>query len=217
MNADVWWQVAKGIPQTLQLTALGFGIGAIVGIPMMLMRKSQLAPVRWLARAYIELFRGIPPLVWLFLVFVGIPELNPNLLQVLTPSVSAVIGLGLISSAYMAEIYRGSLSAVSKGQWEASESLGMSKLDTATRVVGPQMLRVSIPASATYAIGLLKDSSIAYTIGALEITWHAWSQQQQTNSVLPFFVAAVYYIAITFPAAWLARNVDAKLRRRVAQ
>lgn len=63
------------------------------------------------------------------LVFAGIPELDPNLLQVLTPATAAVIGLGLISSAYMAEIYRGSLSAVSKGQWEASGSLGMSKLD----------------------------------------------------------------------------------------
>ncbi len=117
----------------------------------------------------------------------------------------------------MAEIYRGSLSAISKGQGEAAASLGMSRVDTATRVIGPQVLRISIPASATYAIGLLKDSSIAYTIGALEITWHAWSQQQQLNSVTPYFAAAVYYIAITFPAAWLARSVDARLRKRVAR
>lgn len=217
MNGDVWLEVARGIPQTLQLTILGFGIGAVLGIPVMLMRNSRVFPVRWIARAFIELFRGVPPLVWLFLVFAGIPELDPNLIRVLTPTVAAVIGLGLISSAYMAEIYRGCLSAINAGQWEASASLGMSRLDTATRVIGPQVLRISIPASATYAIGLLKDSSIAYTIGALEITWHAWSQQQQLSSVTPFFIAAVYYIAITFPAAWLARTVDARLRRRVAR
>lgn len=217
MNADIWLQVAKGIPQTLELTLLGFGIGAVMGVPVLLMRNSRIFPVRWVARSFIELFRGIPPLVWLFLVFAGIPELSPDLIQVLTPATSAVIGLGLISSAYMAEIYRGCLSAISKGQWEASEALGMSKPDTAIRVIGPQMLRISIPASATFAIGLFKDSSIAYTIGALEITWHAWSQQQQLNSVVPYFIAAVYYIAITFPAAWLARSVDARLRRRVAR
>jgi polar amino acid transport system permease protein len=217
MSAEVWLEVAKGIPMTLQLTVFGFAIGAIAGIPLMLMRNSRLFPLRWVARALIELLRGVPPLVWLFLIFAGIPELDPALLSVLTPTTSAIIGLGLISSAYMAEIYRGCLSAISKGQWEASASLGMSKFSTATYVVGPQMLRISIPAAATYAIGLLKDSSIAYTIGALEITWHAWSQQQQLISVMPYVAAAVYFIAITFPAAWLARSIDSKLRRRVAR
>jgi polar amino acid transport system permease protein len=217
MNGDVWLEVAKGIPMTLQLAGLGFAIGAIAGVPLMLMRNSRLLPLRWVARAVIEILRGVPPLVWLFLIFAGLPELNPALLSVLTPTTSAIIGLGLISSAYMAEIYRGCLSAISRGQWEASSSLGMSKYATATHVIGPQMLRISIPAAATYAIGLLKDSSIAYTIGALEITWHAWSQQQQLISVTPYIAAAVYFVAITFPAAWLARTVDARLRRRVAQ
>jgi polar amino acid transport system permease protein len=118
----------------------------------------------------------------------------------------------------MAEIYRGGLSAIPAGQWEASAALGMGHRDQLSKVVGPQVLRVSIPASATYAIGLLKDSSIAYTVGVQEILFNADMQAKQaSDAIVPFLYAALVYVIITIPCAWAARSLDSGLRRKVAR
>jgi polar amino acid transport system permease protein len=92
----------------------------------------------------------------------------------------------------------------------------MSQIDTASRIVGPQMVRVAIPSSASYAIGLLKDSSLASTIGVFEITYYATTASSNTSSVTPFFVAGIYYVALTFPSAWAARRLEARMMERVA-
>jgi polar amino acid transport system permease protein len=217
MTGNVWAFLAQGILTTIELTVLGFALGAVLGLPLVAMRMSAVAPLRWISRGFIELVRGIPLVVWLFLVYNGPTQFDPGLGSIFTSGLSAITALGLVSAAHMAEIYRGSLKAISKTQWEASDALGMNNLDTATRIVGPQMIRVAVPASATYAIGLVKDSSLASTIGVFEITYYANTAAGATASAVPFLIAGAYYAALTIPAAWAARRLDTKLRTKVAR
>lgn len=216
MSENVWAVVAQGIAATIQLTVVGFALGAILAIPLLVLRQSPIAAIRWVGRAYIEVARGVPLIVWLFLIYNGPTQFDPTLGSVFTSWRSAVLALALISAAYMAEIYRGCLRAINQGQFEASGALGLSRFDTAKDVIGPQMIRVAIPASASYAIGLLKDSSLASTIGVFELTYHASAVSSTTSSVTPFFVAGLYYVALTVPSAMAARRLERRMLRSVA-
>ncbi|MDQ0664607.1 polar amino acid transport system permease protein [Arthrobacter ulcerisalmonis] len=217
MTENVWAFVAQGVFATAQLTVMGFALGAVLGLPLVAVRTSPVGPARWIARGFIELVRGVPLVVWLFLIYNGPTQFDPRLGSVFTSGASAIAAIGLVSAAHMAEIYRGSLKAINRSQWEAGDALGMPRLDTATRVIGPQMIRVAVPASAAYAIGLIKDSSLASTIGVFEITYYANTAAGSTSSALPFFIAGAYYVALTIPSAWAARRLDTRLRRKVAR
>lgn len=206
--------IVSGIPLSLLLTGLGFTIGAAGGIPLALMRRSRVRLWRIVSRAIIELLRGIPPIVWIFLIYFGIGN---GIIKV-EPVPAAIVAFGVISCAYLAEIYRGGLAAVDQGQWEAGTALGLTQRDQLSRVIGPQVVRFSIPAATTYAIGLLKDTSIAFTIGVQEILFFADSQAKQSADALtPYLIAAGAYIVITVPFAWLARSMDSRLRMRIAR
>ena len=128
-----------------------------------------------------------------------------------------VLGLGLITAANMSEIYRGALSAIHSGQWEASNALALPKYSIYIDIIAPQLLRVSLPSAAGYAVGLLKDSAIASTIGVTDITLNAGYIARMTYQGLPVFaIAGLFYIMISLPIAALARAADKKLKARVA-
>lgn len=218
MNASMWSTIAEGILTTIEITAVSFVIGAVLGVPVMLFRVSQWWLLRWPARAFIEIVRGVPLVVWLFLIYNGPIQFDPSLSAVFTSWTSGVAALALVSAVYMAEIYRGSLRAIHGGQWEAGQALGMSTRDTASRVIAPQVIRVAIPASANYAIGLIKDSSLVSTIGVFEITYYATTLSTTLSSATtPFVVAGVFYIAMTFPSAVLARRLEHVLSRKIVR
>ena len=211
---DIFLTILQGVPMTIGLTVAALGIGALGGIPLALCRRSAIPGISFMAVSLIEILRGIPPIVWLFIIYFGLGTALP----MLDPLTSAIIGLGLISCAYMAEIYRGGLSAITRGQWEAGEALGMGRQSVLTFIIGPQVFRVSVPAAASYAIGLLKDSSVAYTIGVSEIVYFANDQSRQSSDALgPFFLAALVYVIMTIPCAWATRALDARLRQKVAR
>lgn len=213
MSPNTLGAILQGIPATVAVTVAALALGAAGGLPLVLARTSPYKVIRVPARTLIELLRGIPPIVWLFIIYFGLAEIV--MLDAIT---SAVVGLGIVSCAYMAEIYRGSLTAVHRGQWDASNALGMSRATTLVRVIAPQVARVSVPAAATYAIGLLKDSSVAYTIGVADIVYFANSESRLTSDAIgPFLLAAGVYVALTIPCAWGARRLDHSLRRRVAR
>ncbi|WP_374455955.1 amino acid ABC transporter permease [Nocardioides sp.] len=214
MGSDDILAVLAGIPMTLALTASALLIGAVGGIPLVVARTAPSGLVRLLARFLIEVLRGIPPLVWLFIIYFGVGLYLPWL----SPLQASIAGLGVISCAYMAEIYRGALKAVHAGQWEASAALGMTRTTTAARIIGPQVIRISIPAAATWGIALIKDSSVAFTLGVSEILYWANYQARDTaDPIWPFVAAAVVYIVMSAICAYLARVVDHRLRRRIAR
>ncbi len=205
--------VASGITWTLAVTASAFVLGAILGLPLCAMRMSRNALLRYLALGYVILFRSVPPLLWVFVFFFG---LGTGFLP-MTAFQGVVLGLGLITAANMSEIYRGALSAIHAGQWEASRALALPSYSTYLDIIAPQLLRVSLPSSAGYAVGLLKDSAIASTIGVTDITFNAGYIARMTYQGLTVFaIAALFYIMISLPIAALARATDRKLKARVS-
>jgi His/Glu/Gln/Arg/opine family amino acid ABC transporter permease subunit len=124
--------VLLGVPMTVLITILAFALGAVLGVPLALARRSPLGPLRWVARFVIDVLRGIPPVVFLFVIYFGLGTgvIKLDALQ------AAVIGLGLIAAGYLAEIYRGGLLAVHKGQFESAAALGMNSWTSMSRIIG---------------------------------------------------------------------------------
>ena len=206
--------VVVGIPFTIALTIASFVFGALLGLPLCAMRMSRNRWISFLATVLILTFRAIPPIVWLFIIFFGI---GFGYLQ-LDPFSSAALGLGLITAANMAEIYRGSLSAIHAGQWEASTVLSLSARHQFIDVIGPQLARIALPSATTYVIGLMKDTAVASAIGVHEIAYEAYHLSQQTFRGLDIYAAAgLLYILFSLPIAWLARWTDSRLRAAVAR
>lgn len=214
MTADILRSIAAGIPLTLALTIVAFVVGAVLGLPLCATRFSRFGAVRFLGAALILTFRSIPPIVWLFFIFFGI---GSGYLQI-SPFEAAATGLGLITAANMAEIYRGALAAIHPGQWEAASALNLPSHHRFLDVIGPQLLRVALPSAATYAIGLLKDTAISSTIGVNEIAFQAYHTSQRTfHSLDVYAIAGALYILISLPMAWATRWADVRLRARVAR
>lgn len=203
--------VLLGLPMTLLVTAAAFGIGMIGGIPLMLGLRSRFTPLRLAVRLVVDVVRGIPPLVWLFLLYFGV-SFGAVRLDSLTAAITA---LGVIASAYLAEIYRGGFATLSKGQVEAARALGLDGGTTFRRILAPQALRTSMPSITTYLIALVKDSSLVSTIGVTEMVFAANTfvrQNPTTAGLTPFFIAAAVYVAVSIPLAVVARRLDARLR-----
>ncbi len=212
--AELFLNLLKGVPATLAVTIGAFAIGAVLAMPLVLMRRSESALLRIPARLYIDVVRGIPPVVWLFIIFFG---LGSGLIK-LTSIQAAMAGLGLVSAAYLAEIYRGGFMALPNGQNAAAVALGMTRTDTLRFVLVPQVLRVSIPPMATFFVSLLKDSTVASTIGVRDVMMFvSQGAQASGGGFAPFLLAAVLYIGMSIPVAFFSRVMDEKLRSRMAK
>lgn len=214
MTLSNFQQILLGVPITIMLTGVAFLVGAILGFPLMLARQSRILVVRIITIALITFVRAIPPIVWLFIVFFGIGVAAIPM----SPFASAAIVFGVIATVNMAEIYRGGIVSIHEGQWEAARALNLGHRHTFTDVIIPQMYRVSLPSAATYVIGLLKDSSIASTIGVIDLAYRGSMVSQMTFKGLEVFaVVGVLYILISLPIAWLSRVADARMQAKVAR
>ncbi|WP_194266072.1 amino acid ABC transporter permease [Arthrobacter yangruifuii] len=206
--------VALGLPLTILVTVLSLGLGTVLALPLVAGLRSGNRAVWLFTRGIVDLLRGIPPVVWLFILYYGVSlgALRMSALQ------AAVIGLGLVSAAYLAEIFRGAIGSVHQGQWEASSALGFRRGALWARIIGPQAWRTAIPAYTAYGIGLLKDSSIASTIGVAEIVFFSNQYARQSGEgIFVFFIAAGVYILLSMPLGMLSRHLDTKLRKAVAR
>ncbi|WP_245315037.1 amino acid ABC transporter permease [Labrys sp. WJW] len=203
-----------GLAWTAALTLGSFIIGAILGAPLLAARTNRLALVRVPTLIAIQIIRAIPPILWLFIIFFGVGmSYFP-----ISPFVAALCGLGLIAGANMAEIYRGALNAVHTGQWEACAALDLGRWSTMKDIVAPQALRVAIPTTASYLIGLMKETAVASTIGVAELAYQGNQLSQLTYRGLEIFaVVGLFYILLSLPVAWLSRKADAALRSKVAR
>lgn len=206
--------IVGGIPWTLAVTIGAFAFGALLGIPLCALQVAGIPTLRALAAATIMLMRSVPPIVWLFLLYFGVGSgyLRVGALE------AAVVALGLITAANMAEIYRGALSGIHPGQFEAASALGFSRWWSFRDVLAPQLFRIALPSSVTFFIGLLKDSAIASTIGVAEIAFQANYISRRTFEGLEVFAfAGLLYILISLPVAAVSRYLDGRIRERVAQ
>jgi polar amino acid transport system permease protein len=204
--------IAQGIGLTLYVTAASLLYGGIIGLVLVAAARSRFAIIRGIATLYINMVRVIPPITWLFLIYFGLPQYALRL----TTIQAAIIGFSIIASAFMAEIYRSGLLSIPEGQREAAHALGLSTVTTVGHIITPQAFRVALPAIATYAIGLLKDSALASTIGVREITYYAQQSAKQTHeSLFSFVIAGALYILISLAVALIARRTDLVLRKKI--
>jgi polar amino acid transport system permease protein len=214
MTAAILVPILGGVIWTLALSAAALVIGMVLGAGLCALRTSGNRLFDALAGLLILIFRSVPPIVWLFLIYFGI---GTGWFQV-SPFQAAALGLGLITAANLAEIFRGALKAIHIGQREAAQALGMAPLWRMWDVIGPQLLRLSLPSIVTYAIGLIKDTAIASTIGVPEIAFRASNVSQATFRGLESFAfAGMLYIALSIPIAMISRQVDLRLRSKVAR
>jgi His/Glu/Gln/Arg/opine family amino acid ABC transporter permease subunit len=218
---DFWASIWENLPdwgpqmlvaavQTLKLTAASFTLAVVFGIIVALLRLSHLAPVRWLAIVFIEVGRGTPALVILFLIYFGLPAVVPAL--EFNSFTAAVVGLGLQGAAVLAEIFRAGIEALDRGQREASLSLGLTPAQTMRDVMAPQAIRIVLPPVGNYLIGLLKDTAIASIIAAPELMLRA--KDLASSSFLPmqlYVLAAIIYFAMSYPLSLLLRRLESAL------
>ena len=195
----------EGIKNTLLLTIVSFTIGFVLGLPTAVTRVYAPRPLRWLAAIYVELIRGTPMIVQLFLVYFALPQLGITL----DPLTAAFLGMGINSGAYQAEYFRSAIGAVSRGQWEAALSIGMTKMQTIRYVVLPQALRTVIPAWTNELVYLLKYSSIAYFITVMELVYAGKIIGTRTFKYLEVYVIiSIIYLVFAILFMKISRKIE---------
>lgn len=191
---------------TLQITVLGCILAVIAATAAALARLYGPKPLRWLAITYVEFFRGTSALVQLFWLFFVLPGFGLSL----EPFTVAVLGLGLNIGAYGAEVVRGAIQGVHRGQWEATTALNMTRWQALRRIILPQALVAMIPPWGNLFIELLKSTALVSLITMSDLTFRAKTMNDTTFQTIPIFTLAlllylVLSLAITIGMRWLER------------
>jgi polar amino acid transport system permease protein len=188
---------AEGARVTVELTLVSGVAGVLLGVLAALGKLSPIKPLRWLASAYVWVLRGTPLLVQVLFVFFALPAMLPALRM--SDFTSACIALAINVGAYNAEAIRSGLLAVPKGQIEAARSLGLTRWHTFIDITFPQAFKIALPPLVNNVIALLKDSSLAYTIGVVELTNIGNRIQAATFQPVPVLAttASIYLVLTT--------------------
>ena len=216
MDGLSWAILADSLPlllraalDTLRMTGLAFVIAALLGLPLALARMTPGVTGR-LALGYIEVMRGVPQLVLLFLIYFGLVPLG----IALHAFTAAVIGLGLSGAAYLAEVYRAGLAAVDPGQREAAQMIGMRRAAVLRRVVMPQAWPAVLPPMGNYLVALLKDTSIASIISAPELMLRTRDLSSEYYLPMHFYLlAGGMYLVMAWPLMQGVRVLERRLSR----
>ena len=215
-----WSSFMKTAPHFLDIllggavVAVEVAAGALLvalagGLILALMTVTPLRPLRWIARAYIELIRGTPALTQLFIIYFGLADIGLGM----PPLAAAITGLGANGAAYLAEVYRAGILAIHRGQSEAALSLGLTPMDVMRFVILPQAIRIMLPPFCNYAIQLLKDTSLVSAVAAPEIMFRARNLVMETYlSMQIYLLAAAIYLSISIPLSHLTTRLQVSLR-----
>lgn len=205
--------LAKAALATVALAAIGSLTGAAAGLLLAITRLTRsrwLAPVRWLAILLTELFRRVPFLVTLMLVFFGFQIAGFDL----PLFVVALIAVVLIATAYLGEIVRAGFESVHRNQWEAAQAMNFSLLETVRYVILPQAWRVILPPAFAFFVMFIKDTALASQIGVIELTYAGKVLNNKGfSAALVFGTLLVLYFLISYPLARLGARLEAKLAR----
>ncbi|WP_283170371.1 amino acid ABC transporter permease [Curtanaerobium respiraculi] len=199
--------VLRGFFMALAIVVVSFPLAIPFGLMLALMRMSRLRLLRGLASLYVNIVRGTPLFLQIYIAFFGLP-----LAGVQIPNFPlGVIVLAMNSCAYQCEIMRAGIQSISKGQFEASRSLGMNGAQTMFSVIIPQTIRRVIPTMTNEFILLYKDTSMLAAVGVMEVVMYAKTIVANTGSITPYIVAACFYLVITIPLARLVGSLERKL------
>jgi polar amino acid transport system permease protein len=201
--------LAQGLVNTLKVTGTALAFGIPLGLVLALLRLSPRKALAWPAGFVIEFFRTTPPLVQLFWFFFALPMI----LQVdMTPFAAAAITFSIQSSAFFAEVFRGGIVSIERGQWEAGRALGMTQAQAMRRVILPQAVKRMIPAFLERSIELMKTTTLVATVAYADLLFQANEVAQKTFRPLEVFttVALVYFVVI-FAASLVVHRVERRL------
>jgi polar amino acid transport system permease protein len=193
--ADSFPQLLEGLATTLWLTALSLILGSLLGILLAVGRSYGKTPISLPILIYEKVFRGIPLLVLLFLIYFGLAQSGFGI----SAFSAAILGLGLRSAAYQAQIYRSAINSIPEGQMIAGRSLGMSKLKSIRYIILPQVLRLSIPGWSNELTIVLKDTSIAFGIGVIELMRqgrYIYVRNPDLTLTVLLVIALIYFIFV---------------------
>ncbi|MEV7318745.1 amino acid ABC transporter permease [Streptomyces sp. NPDC093970] len=227
-NQFAQWSIARqmfpdvitlALKNTVLYTVSGFVFALVLGLVVALMRLSSVAPYRWVAGVYIEIFRGLPALLIFIFIGVAVPLAFPGTEIVGGTYGKAAIALGLVGAAYLAETFRAGIQAVPKGQMEAARSLGFSPARAMVSVIIPQAFRIILPPLTNEFVILFKDSSLVLLLGVTleerELSKYGRDLASTTANSTPILVAGLCYLLVTIPLGFVVRRMEAKAREAV--
>ena len=198
----------RGLFNTLLLGLLAIGVGIPVGLLISLVRLYGPRPLRWLAIGYIDIFRAMPVLVVLILIYYALPFVGIRL----TSWTSATLAFAFVMSSYSAEVFRSGIESIPKGQFEAANALGLSFLQTLWKVVLPQAVRLVIPPTTSNCVSMFKDTSLASAVALPELLKEANDAQAFYANPSPLIAAAVVYLAFLWPMVRLVGYVEKRFK-----
>jgi len=199
----------KGTLVTIELTALGLSLGLVIALPLAFGQVYGGRVARIFCALYERVFRSIPLIVLLFLIFYGFPEIGIRF----APLTACVLGLGLRSAAYQSQIFRGAILSVGRGQTLAALSLGMKRLEVFVHIVLPQALRFSLAPWANEFTIVLKDSSLAYALGVVELLRQGSYIIATTYEPMAIFLTcAAIYLLLTLSANKILHFLEKRLQ-----
>ncbi len=197
----------SAIRWTLLLSLAAFAGGSLIGLVVAVLRVSNVAPLRWLAAGYVQVVQGTPLLCILFVFFFGLSIIGLPV----HAWIAATFAFSIYAGAFLGEIWRGALQSIPKTQWEAGGALGLSYFEQLRYVIVPQAVRVSIPPTVGFLVQLIKNTSLAATIGFIELTREG--QLTTASTFQPFAVyctVAALYFLLCFPLTQLSRVLERK-------
>ncbi len=199
--------LVAAIRWTLLLSLAAFAGGSLIGLVVAVLRVSNVAPLRWLAAGYVQIVQGTPLLCILFVFFFGLSIIGLPV----HAWIAATFAFSIYAGAFLGEIWRGALQSIPKTQWEAGGALGLSYVEQLRYVIVPQAVRVSIPPTVGFLVQLIKNTSLAATIGFIELTREG--QLTTASTFQPFAVyctVAALYFLLCFPLTQLSRVLERK-------
>jgi ectoine/hydroxyectoine ABC transporter permease protein EhuD len=196
VESSLFWEVLpyllRGAAVTVEISLLSMALALVLGLFAAFGRLSRLRALRFLSALYVELVRGTPLLVQLFIVYYGLPSVGVRL----EPFIAGVLTLGAHYGAYLSEVYRAGILAVDRGQWEAASSLGMGRRMVMREIILPQAIRTILPPVGNYFISMLKDSALVATISVTELLRAGQLRVAITFRAMDIYlmVAAIYLV-----------------------
>jgi len=210
--------IVVGLGNTVLMTALAMLLGVLIGVTVAIMRLSANPVVNWAAAGYVWFFRGTPVLLQLLLWFnlalvfptLGVPGLfEVPTVEVMTPFLAALLGLGINQGAYTSEVVRAGLLSVDQGQYEAAKAIGMPRLQALRRIILPQAMRVIVPPIGNELIGMVKLTSLASVIQFPEIVYSAENIYYANNRVIELLiVAGIWYVVVVTVLSTLQGRIE---------
>jgi len=205
LSAHHVWYLIMAAQWTVLLSLIAFAGGALIGLPIALMRVSPNNALRIIASGYIQLIQGTPLLILLFLTYFGLGILGYKL----APLVAAGLALTLYAAAFLGEIWRGCIEAVPRTQWEASDCLGLDRFQQYAYVILPQAFKMAIPPTVGFMVQIVKNTSLASVVGFVEL---ARAGQIVNNSTFEpfiiFCIVAAIYFAMCYPLSLASRFLE---------